>query len=241
MKDFVSRLLEPFPRASLRPVLRSVFEPVTPLQPVPLVAGVPEDEPRPALGRAADPTAPTAAAPSAAGTDARTAPATSRESRHDAPPAPRTALRTTDVEVADAGPLTPGQLSPPRARPPETTAQRSSAPAVAAVSGAGRRPTPPTVAAAAPTSHPVRPAEALDAPAPSASAIGAPPVHAEIADRSVHVSIGRVEVRTPPPGPATTPTRPKAPKRAPVLGLADYLSSRESGNARMSAGLRSGR
>jgi hypothetical protein len=217
MNDFVSRLVDAPQRAALRPVLRSVFEPTPQLQQQESGDRTPEEKPPSVRGLGAEPTDPPAAAPQPV---VEAAP-------QEAPPRSAQPLSRVETTAASA-PIAAREAEPARqprprvpqalpARRPEPRADR--APAVETTAPVTLGPVTPAV-----ISHPVRrvlQTVAAAPPAPHAIMI-APPAP----DQSGHVSIGRVEVREPAAAPTTAPTKPRTPRRAPVLSLDDYLGAR---------------
>ncbi|WP_410670168.1 hypothetical protein [Amycolatopsis sp. cmx-4-68] len=255
MTDFVHRLLgRPGPAAPpIRPVIASLFEPRRARAAVDaaLPLGEVTDSPQatfavpPAAAAAAPVVAPSPSVP-------RLTPAL--PAREPEPPAPRkdgTPVAPEQPEPREEGPLaadapasahpvTVEVVLPEPARLPAEPA-RTSPERPAKTRRGGRAATPDMPSPSAPTpfpaeagpvrAHPVRPVpaaarEPADVPKPPRPASRRAPA----AEPTVHISIGRVEVKAA-PQPAPPPARAESPRR-PAVSLDDYLRNRAGGERR---------
>ncbi|MGI5518747.1 hypothetical protein [Streptomyces sp. CA-106131] len=251
MTDFVSRLLGIASTSTppIRPLIGSLFEPQQPRQP--------EEEPLP-MGDVTGHNAPPwpVGAPEAPRSAASAGPETvtrqpespiGRGAGHEVvPPAPRPAPARLDVgdepptprkrdtaDIGDVAPVRPqgAEIVPlaaprPLGQPTETSAvepQGDHRPAVAT-----RR---DVDAATKPVrEHPVRPLHTVVRPAVAIPGAPWPASRRErAAEPSVHITIGRVEVKA--TQETSTPQR-KQPERRPAMSLDDYLRTRSGGDRR---------
>jgi hypothetical protein len=236
VNDFLTRLLDAPLRATVRPVVRSVFEPGTELRPVDPVA----DDTAPGEVEAR-----IAAPPRVADSSPRTAPAppapvsVAAPDERSAEPAPRRTPAPPLVSPRTGAPVTPAHAPRPQARPTPSVPRADAPPPPTPE----RSPTGHDAATEAPRavtvhrmetplSHPVQPPTAGAPVVPMGSSRAAPertrPTRAH--DHAVHVSIGRLEVRAPGTVAITPPRPERTIRRPPALSLSDYLSERNEGH-----------
>ncbi|WP_158892899.1 hypothetical protein [Amycolatopsis anabasis] len=257
MTDFVDRLLGRPGAPPIRPVVPSLFEPITsagaePPLPMGTFTGSepgPQrtDEPRPVdttAGNGGEPPAPAPvpAPPIAVVREPIAPPPVPAESTGEkAPPTAVVHQVTGEPAPIPTAPQTPAPVRVPGERRVETvreivhhTAPPAAAPATHPVS-AVRVPEPPEPAyprepppaPVPPASHPVRPV-APGFPAVPPIPVAAPvPLRREPSEPDVHITIGRVEVKA-----AVEAERPKRrdPGKRPVLSLDEYLRGRAGGD-----------
>ncbi|MFD9894247.1 hypothetical protein ACFWY9_33275 [Amycolatopsis sp. NPDC059027] len=256
MTDFANRLLGRAGGATIRPLLPTLFEPVTAREPEPLppMGAVSPDRPhRTDETETAAPARPQDASPAEPLSRMATpAPAAApREPRAVPPPSPVAGLPITSREstVDEHLVVPPGRVpEAPVVAGTRTVPREMPIP----LRHSGTRPVPVTTREMAePVSYPVvapdrtvepRPDEPPDVArnaerptVPARRSRKAAPVARQAepaAEPVVHISIGRVEVKaTAEPGKNAAPQRKETPKQ-PVLGLAEYLRERAGGGSR---------
>ncbi|MFE0022447.1 hypothetical protein [Amycolatopsis sp. NPDC059021] len=259
MTDFANRLLGNAGGATIRPLLPTLFEPVTAREPEPLppMGAVTVDRPhRTDKPETAVPArhqdTPLPSVTSLPHKETSTPAAPRREPRVVPTPSPAAGLPVTSVEsTVDGHPVVPPGRVPEM--PAAVVARTVSREVPVPFRHTETRTVPVTTREMAeppePVSYPVVVPGRADAVEPEQAerpSAGRPAVparrsrktapaarHAEpAAEPVVHISIGRVEVKAAAdPGKNTAPKRKETPKQ-PVLGLADYLRERAGGGSR---------